>query len=227
MSTPADPKRDLLEALARIGGALASPLRLAILELLAQGERTVDELARRADASVANTSQHLQRLKAAGLVLARSDGPYVRYRLASDGVVTLLGALSAAGRAHLADVETAVRDYVEARDTLEPVAPDELLERAKRGLVTVLDVRPAEEFAVGHLPGAVNIPVGELQRRLRELPRNREVVAYCRGPWCLMSFDAVALLRKKGLRARRLRDGLPEWRAAGLPVTATDTPRRA
>lgn len=218
MSTSTDPKRTLLAAIARLGGALASPLRLALLELLAQGERSVEELARRAGASVANTSQHLQRLKAAGLVTARADGVFVRYRLAGDEVVGLLGALDRVGRAHVADVEHMVRDYLHARDALEPVAQHELLERARKGLVTVLDVRPADEFASGHLPGALNIPLAELARRLRELPRGREVVAYCRGPWCLMSMDAVALLRRKGVRARRLEDGLPEWRAAGRPV---------
>jgi rhodanese-related sulfurtransferase/biotin operon repressor len=218
MSIPPNPKRDVLHNLARIGTALSSAVRLEFLELLAQGERSVDQLASLTGASVANTSQHLQKLKAAGLIVGRKEGQYVFYRLAGDEVVALLGALGHAGEAYLAEVERTVRTYFAARDDLEPVPARELLERAKRGLVTVLDVRPPEEFAAGHVPGAVNIPVHELEKRLAELPKRREVVAYCRGPYCLMSYDAVVLLRKKGLKARRLQDGLPEWRLAGLPV---------
>jgi rhodanese-related sulfurtransferase/DNA-binding transcriptional ArsR family regulator len=218
MSTPLNPKRDVFANLARIGTALSSAVRLEFLELLAQGERSVDQLATLTGASVANTSQHLQKLKAAGLILGRKEGQYVFYRLAGDEVVGLLSALGNAGEAYLAEVERTVRLYFAAKDDLEPVPARELLDRAKRGLVTVLDVRPPEEFAAGHLPGAVNIPVNELEKRLAELPKRKEVVAYCRGPYCLMSYDAVALLRRKGLKARRLEDGLPEWRHAGLPV---------
>jgi len=218
MSTSLNPKRDVFANLARIGTALSSAVRLEFLELLAQGERSVDQLATLTGASVANTSQHLQKLKAAGLILGRKEGQYVFYRLAGDEVVGLLSALGNAGEAYLAEVERTVRLYFAAKDDLEPVPARELLDRAKRGLVTVLDVRPPEEFAAGHLPGAVNIPVNELEKRLAELPKRKEVVAYCRGPYCLMSYDAVALLRRKGLKARRLEDGLPEWRHAGLPV---------
>jgi rhodanese-related sulfurtransferase/DNA-binding transcriptional ArsR family regulator len=218
MSTPPNPKRDVFHNLARIGTALSSPVRLEFLELLAQGERSVDQLATLTGTSVANTSQHLQKLKAAGLIVGRKEGQYVYYRLAGDQIVELLGALGKAGEAYLAEVERTVRLYFAAKDDLEPVPARELLERAKRGLVTVLDVRPPEEFAAGHVPGAVNIPVHELEKRLAELPKRKEVVAYCRGPYCLMSYDAVVLLRKKGLKARRLQDGLPEWRLAGLPV---------
>jgi rhodanese-related sulfurtransferase/DNA-binding HxlR family transcriptional regulator len=231
MSNPVDPKREVLASLARIGAALSSAVRLDVLELLAQGERSVDELARLTGATAANTSQHLQKLKQAGLITARKEAQFVRYRLAGDEVVALMAALGAAGQAYLADVDRIVRLYFKARDELEPVPAAELLERAKKGLVTVLDVRPPEEFAAGHVPGAINIPVHELERRLAELPRRREVVAYCRGPFCLMSYDAVHLLRKHGLKARRLRDGLPEWRAAGLPTISDQgrpprTPRR-
>jgi len=218
MSTPPNPKRDVFHNLARIGTALSSPVRLEFLELLAQGERSVDQLATLTGASVANTSQHLQKLKAAGLIVGRKEGQYVFYRLAGDEIVELLGALGKTGAAYLAEVERTVRLYFAAKDDLEPVPARELLERARKGLVTVLDVRPPEEFAQGHVPGAVNIPVHELEKRLAELPKRREVVAYCRGPYCLMSYDAVVLLRKKGLKARRLEDGLPEWRLAGLPV---------
>jgi len=218
MSIAPNPKRELFHNLARIGTALSSAVRLECLELLAQGERSVDQLATLTGASVANTSQHLQKLKAAGLIVGRKEGQYVFYRLAGDEIVGLLGALGKTGAAYLAEVERTVRLYYAARDGLEPVPARELLDRAKRGLVTVLDVRPPEEFAAGHVPGAVNIPVHELEKRLAELPKRKEVVAYCRGPYCLMSYDAVVLLRKKGLKARRLQDGLPEWRLAGLPV---------
>jgi len=218
MSTPVNPKRDVFHNLARIGTALSSPIRLEFLELLAQGERSVDELATLTGTSVANTSQHLQKLKAAGLITGRKEGQYVFYRLAGDEVVALLGALGRAGEAYLAEVERTVRLYFAAKDDLEPVPARELLDRARKGLVTVLDVRPPEEFAAGHVAGAINIPVHELEQRLAELPRRKEVSAYCRGPYCLMSYDAVDLLRRKGLKARRLEDGLPEWRLAGLPV---------
>jgi rhodanese-related sulfurtransferase/biotin operon repressor len=216
MSTNA--KREIFANLARIGTALSSPTRIEFLELLAQAERSVEQLAGLTGTSVANTSQHLQKLRQAGLVVGRKEGLYVFYRLAGDEVVALLSALGATGEAYLAEVERIVRLYLTQKDELEPVPAKELLERARKGLVTVLDVRPAEEYAAGHLPGAVNIPIQELGKRLRELPKRQEVVAYCRGPYCLMSYDAVALLRKKGFKARRLQAGMPEWRTAGLPV---------
>jgi len=211
-------KREIFVHLARIGTALSSPIRIELLELLAQMERSVDQLASLTGASVANTSQHLQKLRQAGLVTGRKEGQYVFYALAGDEVVSLLAGLGRVGETYLADVERIVRLYLAQKDDLEPVPAEELLHRARRGLVTVLDVRPPEEFAAGHLPGAVNIPIRDLQRRLKELPKGKEVVAYCRGPYCLMSYDAVALLRKKGVNARRLEAGLPEWRLAGLPL---------
>ena len=216
MST--NPKRDVLHELARVGNALGSAVRLEILELLAQGERSVDRLAGLTGHSIANTSQHLQKLKQAGLILARKQGQFVYYRIASDDVVRLLASLAHVGEAHVAEIERIVRLYFRTKDDFEPIAATELLARAKSGLVTVLDVRPPEEFAAGHVPGALNIPVDQLARRLRELPKGKEVVAYCRGPFCLMSFDAVHLLRQRGLKARRLEDGLPEWRTSGLPI---------
>ena len=218
MSNPVNPKRAVFENLARLGTALSSPVRLELLELLAQGERGVDELANMTGASVANTSQHLQKLKQVGLIVGRKEAQFVKYRLAGDEVVALFDALGMAGQAYLTDVERLVRLYFTAKDDLEPVPAADLLDRAKKGLVTVLDVRPAEEFAAGHVPGALNIPIHELERRLAELPKRKEIVAYCRGPYCLMSYDAVHLLRKRGLKARRLEDGLPEWRLAGLPI---------
>lgn len=213
-----NPKREVFAHLARIGNALSSGLRLEMLELLAQGEKTVEQLAARCGATTANASQHLQKLKQAGLVAARREGLYVHYRIVGDDVVALLGAMARVGEARIAEVERIVRLYFDSKDAFEPVPARELLARARQGLVTVLDVRPPDEFASGHVPGAVNIPMDQLGRRLRELPRGKEVVAYCRGPFCLMSYDAVCLLRKRGLRARRLQDGLPEWRQQGLPV---------
>jgi len=218
MSTP-NPKREIYAALARIGGALSSGTRLEFLELLAQGERSVEQLATLTGTTVANTSQHLQRMRQAGLIDGRREGQFVFYRLAGDEVVALLVALGRVGEIHDAEIERLVRLYLASKDDMEPVPASELLERAKKGLVTVLDVRPPEEFAAGHVPGAVNIPIHLLEKRLGELPKREEVVAYCRGPYCLMSYDAVRLLRKKGVRARRLQNGLPEWRLAGLPVS--------
>ena len=212
------PKHKVFEQLARMGSALSSATRLEFLELLAQGERSVDDLSSLTGASVANTSQHLQKLRHAGLIVGRKQGQFVFYRIAGDDVMRLVAALAHAGQAHNAEIERIVRLYFLSKDDFEPVRSDELLDRARRCLVTVLDVRPCEEFAAGHLPGAVNIPMNELQKRLRELPKGKEVVAYCRGPFCLMSFEAVQFLRKKGIKARRLVDGMPEWRTAGLPV---------
>ena len=216
MST--SPKRDVFANLARVGTALSSPTRIEFLELLAQAERSVEQLATLTGTSVANTSQHLQKLRQAGLIIGRKEGLYVFYRLAGDEVVEMLSAMSRVGEAYVAEVERIVRLYFTSKDELEPIPAKELLERARKGLVTVLDVRPPEEFAAGHVPGAINIPIHELEKRIKELPRRREVVAYCRGPYCLMSYDAVSVLRKKGLKARRLKAGMPEWRAAGMPV---------
>jgi rhodanese-related sulfurtransferase len=216
MST--NPKQEIFASLARIGTALSSPTRIDFLELLAQAERTVEQLSSLSGATVANTSQHLQKLRQAGLIVGRKEGLYVYYRLAGDEVVGLLSSLAQAGAAYVADVERIVRLYFAQKDDLEAVPAKEVLARARKGLVTVLDVRPPEEYLAGHLPGAVNIPIHELQKRLSELPKRREIIAYCRGPYCLMSYDAVALLRKKGVKARRLGAGLPQWRLAGFPV---------
>jgi rhodanese-related sulfurtransferase/biotin operon repressor len=213
-----NPKREVFESLARVGTALSSPTRIEYLELLAQSERSVEQLANLTGTTVANTSQHLQKLRQAGLIVGRKEGLYVFYRLAGDEIVGLLSAIHRVGETYVADVERIVRLYYAQKDALEAVPATELLERARKALVTVLDVRPAEEFAAGHVPGAVNIPVQELEKRMKELPKTREVVAYCRGPYCLMSYDAVALLRRKGFKARRLEAGMPEWRKAGLPV---------
>jgi rhodanese-related sulfurtransferase/DNA-binding transcriptional ArsR family regulator len=214
-----DPAKDrLYEAIGRVAAALASAGRLQLLEFVAQGERSVDALAAMTGLSVANTSKHLQALRQAGLVSARKQGLRVYYSLAGDDVSLLLSALRGVAEHRTADVEKLLRTWLGRRDELEPVPPRELLARARKGLVTVLDVRPAEEYAAGHLPGAINVPVEKLESFLAKLPRQKEVVAYCRGPYCLMSFEAVEKLRKRGFKAKRLENGYPEWRAAGLPV---------
>ena len=212
------PKLKLYEEFALIGRALGNAHRLDMLEHLAQGEKGVDALAAKTGLSTANTSQHLQQLKRAGLVDSRREGKFVLYRLAGDNVLALLAAMFDVGETNLASVDKVLRDYFQARDSMEPVSHDELLARTRDGLVTVLDVRPPDEYTAEHLPGAVNIPLDELENRLSEIKDAPEVVAYCRGPYCVLSFEAVAALRKRGINARRLKSGLPEWRAAGLPV---------
>ncbi len=211
-------KQDVYAQLARVGKALSSGNRLELLEFVAQGPRSVEELATMTRLSVANASKHLQELRRSGLVQARKEGLRVYYEVAGADVVTLIAALGRVAETRLAELEQILRTYIVARDDLEPVPAAELMERVRLGLVTVLDVRPPEEFAAGHLPGAVNVPVDGLARRLKKLPKTREVIAYCRGPYCLLSVDAVALLRTKGYKARRLEDGFPEWKASGLPV---------
>jgi len=217
-STDAEHKSRLYEAIGRVALALGSAGRLQILEFVAQGERSVDALARMTGLSIANTSKHLQALRQSGLVSARKDGLRVYYSIAGDDVSALLSALREVSEHRVAEVERLLRTWLAHRDEMEAVSAPEVLERARKGLVVVLDVRPAEEYSAGHLPGAVNIPIHELEKRLKELPKRKEVIAYCRGPYCLMSYDAVSLLRRKGLKAKRLEAGLPEWRAAGLPV---------
>lgn len=211
-------KQDLFAEFSRIAKALASPNRLELLDFLAQGERNVEGLAQAAKLTIANTSQHLQQLRQAGLVRARKHGQQVYYSLASEEVVDLLISLRRAAERHIAEVDRLVDAYLSVKDNLEPVPRTELLKRARQGLVTVLDVRPPEEYAAGHVPGALNVPLAELEKHLKRLPKGREVVAYCRGPYCVLAYEAVARLRQKGFRARRLQDGFPEWKISGLPV---------
>ena len=212
------PKSALFAQFAAVAKAVAHPHRLELLEQLAQGERSVEVLAERVRVSVANASQHLQHMRRAGLVSARRKGKFVFYSLTDDTVLDLLTSVRRIAERNLAEVERVVRGYFDRRDNLEPVSRLELVDRIKAGVVTVLDVRPEDEFKLGHLPGALNISLTELERRLAELDREQEIVAYCRGPYCVLSYEAVAMLRARGFRARRLEDGLPEWRAAGLPV---------
>lgn len=218
MSKKSGFKMELFGQFARIGKAMSNANRLELLEFLAQGERSVEDLAKVAGLSVANTSHHLQQLRQAGLIACRKEGLRVFYRLSGNDVLVLLNAQREVAERHLAEVKQLVQTYLESKDQLEPMARAQLLEYARDGLVTVLDVRPETEYASGHLPGAVNIPLAELESRLSELPTDQEVIAYCRGPHCILAFEAVERLRKQGYKARRLEDGFPEWRLDGLPV---------
>jgi rhodanese-related sulfurtransferase len=211
-------KDAIYEQFARVGKAVSAPKRLELLDLLCQGPRTVEALAEQAAISVANTSQHLQVLRAARLVDAEKKGLYVEYRLADDEVCRFFVALRVLAEARLAEVDQVTRDYLEERGAMEAVESAELLRRVKTGEVTVLDVRPAEEYRAGHIPGAISIPVGELKARMKELPKGREVVAYCRGPYCVMAIEAALLLRKKGFRAHRMEQGVADWRARGWRI---------
>ena len=215
------PKQAIFASLAEVAQALGHAHRLELLEHVAQGERSVEELSARANLSFANTSRHLQILRRARLVDTERRGKQVLYRLAGDTeVVELMRALGRVGERNVAEVSRVMTDYFHARDALEAVSRTDLISRLRDGLVTVLDVRPEDEFALGHVPGALNIPLGKLEQRLGELPVDREVIAYCRGPYCVLSFEAVAALRARGYLVRRLEDGYPEWKAAGLPVEA-------
>ena len=213
------PKQAVFEGLAVVAQALGHAHRLELLEALAQGARSVVALAGATGLTVANTSRHLQLLHRAGLVEAERQGKWIYYRLAGEAeVVGLLKALGGVGERNLATVRGVMRDFFHQRDALEPVSREALMQRLAEEAVTVLDVRPEQEFLLGHVPGAINIPIAQLERRLAALPKDREIVAYCRGPYCVMSFEAVALLRAQGYRVRRLEDGMPEWKAAGLAV---------
>ena len=212
------PKQALFAQFAAIAKTLGHAHRLELLEQLSQGERSVEVLADRTGLSIANASQHLQHMRRVGLVATRRQGKFVYYVLADDGILDVLTALRRIAERNVAEVERIVRSYFNKRDELEPISRKQLLKRIRARAVTVLDVRPPDEFALGHLPGAVNIPLRALKARLAELSTAQEIVAYCRGEYCVLSFEAVALLRARGFKVRRLEDGLPEWRAAGLPV---------
>lgn len=218
-----NPKTAVFAGFAEVAKALGQGHRLEILELLAQGERSVEALAERTALSIANASQHLRLMRRAGLLASRRDGKRILYGLSDPAVLDLIGALRRVAERNLADVRAVMGGYFHERDALEPVGRKELAQRLKNGLVTVLDVRPEDEFSAGHVPGAINIPLRELSKRLRELAKDREIVAYCRGPYCVLAFEAVALLRKRGFSIRRLEDGYPEWKAAGLPVHQAKT----
>jgi len=211
-------KTRLLAELARVGKALGSPSRLELLEVLAQGDRTVEALANAAGLSIANASRHLQILRDARLVEATREGVFIRYRLASPEVFDLTHSVRTLAEKRMAEVEQITRAYHSGQRGLDPIASDDLLQRIRAGTVIVLDVRPEEEYRSGHIAGAVSVPLDRLGAQLRRLPKSKEVVAYCRGPYCVLADRAVELLRSRGRRARRLAEGFPEWRAAGLPV---------
>ena len=213
-------KMALYQQFARVGKALANPARLELLDLLAQGERSVEDLAGTARMKVSNTSAQLRMLAAAGLVASRRDGVRIFYRLADSGVTAFIGQVQDFAASRLAEAEHAARDYLGDVAALEPVAREELSRRLRDGQVMVLDVRPAAEYAAGHIPGAVNVPHDQLAARLGELPAGTDIVAYCRGRYCVFAPEAVRLLRARGFSAWPLDGGLPGWRLAGLPVTA-------
>ena len=217
MSTQS-PKQALFAEFAAVARALGHAHRLELLEQLAQGERSVEILAQKTGLSIANASQHLQQMRRAGMVSTRRDGKFVYYRLADDGVLDLLAALRRIAERNVAEVERIVRSYFDDRDSLEPVSRKELAERLRAGTVTVLDVRPEDEFALGHVSGALNVPLHALEAWLSELNPSQEIVAYCRSAFCVLSYEAVAALRARGFKAHRLEDGFPEWRSAELPV---------
>ena len=218
-----NPKRDLYVQFAAVAKAIGNEHRLELLELVSQGERSVEALAERSGLSIANASQHLQHLRRAGLVTARRHAKFVLYHLADDAVLTMLSGIHKVAERNVGEVERILRGYFNSRDDLEPVTRAELKRRMQQGLVTVLDVRPEDEFELGHLPGARNIPLSQLKRRLSRLDRKTEIVAYCRGPYCILAFEAVALLRERGFKVHRLEDGYPEWKAAGLPIETSQT----
>jgi rhodanese-related sulfurtransferase len=216
--TPLSPKKQIFEHLARVGKGLAHAARLDLLEALAQGERSVDVLARTCGMPISNTSHHLLILKDCGLAASRKEGLQVFYRLADPEVTEMVATVRRIAERQLAEVNRIVREHFESRDALQPVRREELLKMARRGDAVVIDVRPEEEYAAGHIAGAINVPLESLPRFLKKLPREQDVVAYCRGPYCMLAFEAVEKLRKKGFRARRLEDGFPEWQAGRLPV---------
>ena len=213
-----DLKQKLFAQLASVGKALANGNRLELLDFLAQKERSVEALARLANLTIANTSQHLQHLRRAGLITARKKDRHVFYAIADETVLSLIAVLRKTAEKNSAEMSRLVERYLTARDTLEPISKKVLMKRIEDGIVTIIDVRPAEEFEAGHLPNAINIPIDCLEQEIQSLSLESEIVAYCRGPYCLLSFEAVDMLRAKGIHARRLEDGFPEWELAGLPI---------
>jgi rhodanese-related sulfurtransferase/biotin operon repressor len=213
-------KDALYEQFARIGKALSNGHRLELLEVLAQGEHSVETLAQETGMSVANASQHLQVLRSAQLVEVRREGVFQYYRLADEQVFALWQAMRRVGESRMAEIDRIVQTYLHDRSLLQPISAAELIQRLVEGNILLLDVRPVEEYASGHLPGALSIPIAELQTRLEELPQEKEIVAYCRGPYCVFADEAVSLLRAHGYHAHRLEQGLPDWRALGLPVVS-------
>ncbi len=211
-------KKDLFAQFAQVGKSLGNGNRLELLELLAQGERTVDELAKTSALSVANTSQHLQGLRRSGLVKSRSEGQKVHYRLSDYSIVALLALVRKIAEENIAEIQILISDYLSSKDDFEPISRDELLKRVEKGNITVLDVRPEHEYNSGHIPNAINVQLSDLKKELKRLPRKKQIVAYCRGPFCVLAYEAVKQLRSKGYKVRRLEDGFPEWKLDNQPV---------
>ena len=211
-------KKDLFTQFSLVGKSLSNGNRLEILEFLAQGERTVDELSKASGLSVANTSQHLQGLKRSGLVKYRAEGQKSYYRLSDYSIVALIALMRKVAENNIAEIQVLISHYLESKDQLEPISRAELHKRVNSGEVTIIDVRPEAEYESGHLPQAINIPITKIKNQLDQLPQGIEVIAYCRGPYCVLAFDAIELLRSHGYKARRLEDGFPEWKLQGLPV---------
>jgi len=216
---------DIYEQFTRIGKAISSPKRIELLELLCQGERTVEKLARASSLSVANTSQHLQKLQAARLVLSEKSGAFVTYRVADESVHSFLHTLRVLAEGRLAEIDQITQQFMESKESMEGVDREVLLQRAQSGEAIILDVRPPEEFQAGHIEGAISIPIKALEEQLSSLPKDKEIVAYCRGPYCVMSIDAVQKLRAKGFKAERLKDDVHEWGLHGLPVAKGGKPQ--
>jgi rhodanese-related sulfurtransferase len=217
-------KDQLFEQFARIGKSLSNGRRLEILELLAQGPRTVDEISRETRLSIANASQHLQVLRRCNLVRVKREGLYANYRLASDDVLQIFISMRRLGEKQLSDIHRLVEAYLSSRETLQPVSCQELLRKAREKEVFILDVRPGKEYEAGHIAGARSIPLAELKARLKEIPRKREIVAYCRGPYCVLADEAVSFLASRGYRAVRLKEGFPEWKSQGLAAEVGQGP---
>jgi rhodanese-related sulfurtransferase len=215
-------KDAIYEEFSRIGKAISSPKRLELLDLLCQGEKTVETLSQETGLTVANTSQHLQTLRAARLVEAEKEGLYVKYRLADQMVCEFFRSMRVLAENRLAEVEMIKRRFWEGREDMKPVNKNDLLKRVIDGAVTVLDVRPVEEYRAGHIPGALSVPLGQLKKLLSKLPRDQEITAYCRGPYCVLAVQAVEILRKQGFKAIRLEDGIQDWRAMGLTLEVGD-----
>lgn len=211
-------KQQLFEQFSRVGKAMSNANRLEILEFLAQSEYNVEELSKLAGITVANTSQHLKLMRQAGLVINRRQGLKVYYSLSGDDVIELLSIQRKVAERHLAEVDQLIDRFLTVKDSLEPLPREELLDRIKQGLVTIIDVRPASEYNAGHVPGAINMPLSEIEDQLSDLNSDKEIIAYCRGPHCVLAFDAVEKLREEGFKATRMEDGFPEWKTAGLPV---------
>jgi rhodanese-related sulfurtransferase/DNA-binding transcriptional ArsR family regulator len=219
-------KEAMYAQLARIGKALSAPVRLELLELLCQAPRTVETLARQAGISVANASQHLRILHGARLVEASRRGLYVEYRIANSQVLRFLHLTREFAESRITDMSAITATFLKSRDALEPVSGEKLIRRVREGKVTVLDVRPAEEYRAGHIPGALSVPLGELRKSIARLPKNREIVAYCRGPYCVMAIDAVHILRAAGYRAHRMEHGIVDWRVRGWRIESALSPTR-